>query len=139
MNRKIYIVFIFCSLFIACFNHTPPEVLVMSNNTELKNVNTYWMYQGKQFNGYIIEKDKGKIVSKLPVINGKENGIALGWYASGKKSFSVTMKTVTGKIYTWVGMRMTPYLLYTILKMIDSKESKLLITKTVSCGNSYII
>ncbi|MBA4197551.1 MAG: hypothetical protein C0459_08345 [Chitinophaga sp.] len=87
MNRKIIIVLTLSCLLISCFNNTPPDVLVMSNDATLKNVNTYWMYNDKKFNGYIIEKDKDKIVSKLPVINGKENGIALGWYASGKKKF----------------------------------------------------
>ena len=65
----------------------PPDVFVLNTNTDLKNENGCWMFQEKKFSGYILEQDSCTVLAKLPVINGKENGIAYGWFKNGKKKY----------------------------------------------------
>jgi antitoxin component YwqK of YwqJK toxin-antitoxin module len=66
---------------------TPPDVFIESTDTALHNLNASWYTKGARFNGYIIEKAGNKMVSKLPILDGKENGWAYGWYNSGKPKF----------------------------------------------------
>ena len=64
----------------------PPELRVVNYDTALHNTNDSWIYKGKSFSGYMIEIEKdGHTVYELPIINGKENGMARGWYSSGEK------------------------------------------------------
>jgi antitoxin component YwqK of YwqJK toxin-antitoxin module len=76
-------------LLLACNNtkHTPPNVLITSTDTVLHNVNACWYVKAEKFNGYIVEQDSGVLVSKLPIINGKENGRAFGWFKNGNSKF----------------------------------------------------
>lgn len=60
---------------------------VISTNADLKNKNGIWLWKGIKYNGYIIEKFQEKIIAKLPIIGGQENGIALGWYKNGQKRY----------------------------------------------------
>jgi antitoxin component YwqK of YwqJK toxin-antitoxin module len=63
----------------------PPDLMVMFKDPNLHNANGTWMYKGSKFNGYIIEKSNSTLTAKLPVIDGKTNGIAYGWYKNGSK------------------------------------------------------
>jgi antitoxin component YwqK of YwqJK toxin-antitoxin module len=64
----------------------PPNIKVVQFDSLLKNTNEQWLYKGKPFSGYMtqIEKD-GKVVYQLPIIEGKENGLAKGIYNTGEK------------------------------------------------------
>ena len=64
----------------------PPNYNVLNIDTALKHNDNGYFYQGKPFSGYIIEQEKdGRVVYKLPIINGLENGLALAWYNTGEK------------------------------------------------------
>ena len=63
----------------------PNNTYILFKDANLKNSNGIWLWKGENFNGYIIEKFDTIITAKLPVIDGKQNGIAYGWYKNGKK------------------------------------------------------
>jgi len=64
----------------------PPNICVVNFDTALHITENGYQYQGRLFSGYMIQQEKdGRIVYKLPIINGRENGLALGWYNSGEK------------------------------------------------------
>lgn len=65
----------------------PPNVFVTEKDSALKNINGTWYYQKQLFNGYILEKEEDKILAKMPILEGKENGKAIGWYKNGSKKF----------------------------------------------------
>ena len=45
-----------------------------------------WLYKGKPFTGYRVESDRnGKILYQLPIIKGKAEGEAQGWFDTGEK------------------------------------------------------
>lgn len=66
---------------------TPPDTLIDSKDAFLRNDNGTWKYKGSNYSGYIVEKKRERIVGKVPVINGKENGTATAWYENGSKKF----------------------------------------------------
>jgi hypothetical protein len=70
--------------------HLPqaPAVFVNRLDSALHNNNGTWAYEGKVFSGYVLEKESAKLLSKTPIVQGKENGWAYAWYPSGKKSYS---------------------------------------------------
>lgn len=86
---------IFISLaFTACNNKIEhpialisPYVEVVNTDTSLHNANGTWMKDGAKFSGFIVVKEKDILVGKLPIINGKENGVAYEWYKNGKRKF----------------------------------------------------
>ena len=45
------------------------------------------MWKQKRLNGYIIEKVCSTITAQLPVIEGKENGTAVGWFTNGHQKY----------------------------------------------------
>jgi antitoxin component YwqK of YwqJK toxin-antitoxin module len=64
----------------------PPQLLVANFDTLLRQTNKGWLYKRQPFNGYMVEKDRdGKILYKLPIIDGLEQGLALGWFNTGEK------------------------------------------------------
>jgi len=64
----------------------PPDILIRNFDPQLRKVEGLWLYQGKPFSGFMVEEEKNhKVVYKLPILDGKENGMALGWYNSGEK------------------------------------------------------
>jgi antitoxin component YwqK of YwqJK toxin-antitoxin module len=64
----------------------PPNVLVKNFDSFLKKENGSWVYQGKIFSGFMIQVEKdNRLVYHLPIIDGKENGLAKGWYNTGEK------------------------------------------------------
>jgi antitoxin component YwqK of YwqJK toxin-antitoxin module len=63
-----------------------PETRVLQYDSLLKKTDNGWLYKGKVFSGYMIQAEKdGRIVYELPIIDGKENGLAKGIYNTGEK------------------------------------------------------
>ena len=70
----------------------PPELFMSATDTALRNNNGTWFYKKQKANGYILEKRGNTLVAKLPIIDGKENGTAYGWYESGEKRYERNFK-----------------------------------------------
>ncbi|MBO0952356.1 hypothetical protein J2I46_27485 [Fibrella sp. HMF5405] len=65
---------------------TPPNVEVVNYDTLLRKTDDGWLYEGQLFSGYMVEKERdGRIVYRLPILDGRENGVATGWYNTGEK------------------------------------------------------
>jgi antitoxin component YwqK of YwqJK toxin-antitoxin module len=65
---------------------TPPSFFIENTDPFLHKTDQGWVYKKKLFSGYMVEKEKdGRIVYQLPIIDGKENGVAKGWYNTGEK------------------------------------------------------
>jgi antitoxin component YwqK of YwqJK toxin-antitoxin module len=64
-----------------------PEIAVISSDHDLRQSNGVWQYHGVNFSGYIVEKNGLSVISKIPVLHGREHGTALGWYKNGKKKY----------------------------------------------------
>lgn len=82
----LFILFVSCSV-ISEKKVLPPELYITADDTMLHNNNGTWIWKKEKLNGYIIEKARGVLQGKVPIINGKENGIAYAWYTNGKKKF----------------------------------------------------
>lgn len=65
----------------------PPNVEVLANDSNLHNNNGTWHWKNTKFSGYIVEKSGDTLLAKLPIIDGKENGVAYGWYKNGQKRY----------------------------------------------------
>lgn len=65
----------------------PPETYINSTDTALHNVNGTWFLGQAAFSGFITEHQDGALIAKLPVVNGRENGTAYGWYVSGHPKY----------------------------------------------------
>ena len=64
----------------------PPNVMVLNYDPNLKKTDKGWQYRGKLFSGYMVEKEtNGRIVYTLPIMQGKEEGLATGIYNTGEK------------------------------------------------------
>jgi len=63
-----------------------PELYVQNYDTALKKTIKGWLYRGSLFNGYLIESGTDRrILYKLPILDGREEGQASGWYNTGEK------------------------------------------------------
>lgn len=60
---------------------------VLATDPNLHNNNGTWLWKGVKFTGLLIEKKDSLILEELPIVDGKENGTAKGWYKNGKKRF----------------------------------------------------
>ncbi len=88
MKNIFFILFLAaCSSSVDKSVQLPPNIFVVNTDVHLKNVNGCWWWKQKKFNGYVLEKNNTIVLAKLPVINGKENGVAYGWYMNGKKRY----------------------------------------------------
>lgn len=66
--------------------NTPPQVEVKNTDTLLSKTDEGWTYKNAPFNGYMVQvENDGRVVYKLPIIEGKEQGLAVGCYNSGEK------------------------------------------------------
>ncbi len=70
----------------------PLDTFIEATDTALHNNNGTWIHQHNKYNGYIIEKDGRAIITKIPVIAGKENGVARGWFKNGTKRYERSYK-----------------------------------------------
>ncbi|GAB3034223.1 toxin-antitoxin system YwqK family antitoxin [Spirosoma pulveris] len=67
-------------------SRNPPPVEVVNYDPLLQKTDSGWYYKGALFSGYMVEKEKdGLIVYRLPIVDGRENGLAKGWYNTGEK------------------------------------------------------
>lgn len=69
----------------------PPDVFFTSD-TALRNINGTWLYKNRKANGYILETKAYALIAKLPIVNGKENGVAYGWFETGEKKYERSFK-----------------------------------------------
>ncbi len=68
-------------------NHgLPPDIKVVNYDSFLRKKDDGWFYKDKLFSGYMVEVEKdGRVLYQLPIIDGKENGLAKSIYNSGEK------------------------------------------------------
>lgn len=65
---------------------SPPNIFVKNSDSFLLKTDHGWTYHNQSFNGYVIELElNNRIVYKLPIIRGLEQGLAVGYYNSGEK------------------------------------------------------
>lgn len=89
---KCWLAVLICCSFFACKNSSKktyvvsPKTSVLNYDSALKKIDSHWFYKGILFTGFVTEVERnGSIVYKLPVVNGLENGVAVGFYNSGEK------------------------------------------------------
>jgi len=70
----------------------PPVCFIERTDSALKNINGIWFYRNQNATGYILEKKKVAVISKVPVIDGRENGVAYGWFESGEIRYERSYK-----------------------------------------------
>lgn len=64
----------------------PSDICILNYDSALLFTDNGYTYHRKLFSGYMIQQEKdGRIVYKLPIMNGRENGLALAWYNTGEK------------------------------------------------------
>ena len=83
---------------------TPPNLLVPRNSPDLHRMGIEWRYKGMLFTGYIIQRQNdSSIISSVPVINGRENGIATIFYKNGIKRIeeSIVNEQLDGRYNEW--------------------------------------
>ena len=67
-------------------HQTLSDIQVVNYDTLLKKTDDGWLYNGQPFSGFMVEKElDDRIVYRLPINDGKENGMAKGWYNTGEK------------------------------------------------------
>lgn len=79
-------------MMVSCKNHheksnltVPPNVRILNTDTLLRKRDKGWTYHELPFSGYMIQMENGREVYALPIIHGKENGMAKGVYNTGEK------------------------------------------------------
>lgn len=89
-------------IFISCKNvhdarhmELPPNKRILNTDSLLRKTDEGWMYKDKPFSGYMIQRENGKEVYALPIVHGKENGMATGIYNTGEKLVECTF--INGK------------------------------------------
>ncbi|MFC6225899.1 toxin-antitoxin system YwqK family antitoxin [Hymenobacter artigasi] len=65
---------------------TPARVIAVTD-TALHNRNGTWFYKNRKATAVIVEQKGPVVTARLPVIDGKENGLATGWYPTSEKRF----------------------------------------------------
>ncbi len=64
----------------------PPAIDIRNYDPALAKTDAGWLYHHEPFSGYMIETETdGRVVYRLPILNGHESGLAKGWYNSGEK------------------------------------------------------
>jgi antitoxin component YwqK of YwqJK toxin-antitoxin module len=72
-------------LWSGCESSSDPLV-VQNFDPLLARKNGIWVYHGAVFNGTMVEKDRtGKLLYQVKIVDGKEEGLALGMYNTGEK------------------------------------------------------
>jgi antitoxin component YwqK of YwqJK toxin-antitoxin module len=71
----------------ACNNIQQPLAAEVKNTDPLLlKTDNGWRYKNQPFTGYMIEvENNGRKVYRLPIINGREQGVAVGYFQSGEK------------------------------------------------------
>lgn len=84
--KKRALIYLFLFLFFGSCQENKKRISVLNFDPNLKKTNKGWIYKNKAFTGLMIEEEKDhRIVYRLPIADGKEEGLAKGWYNSGEK------------------------------------------------------
>ncbi len=84
--KKSQLIYIILFLFLGSCQENKKRISVLNFDPNLKKTDKGWIYKNKAFTGFMIEEEKDhRIVYSLPITNGKEDGLAKGWYNSGEK------------------------------------------------------
>jgi antitoxin component YwqK of YwqJK toxin-antitoxin module len=68
-------------------NNTAKNKFVINSDPFLKRVNGVWFYKNEKLNATIIEIKNDDTIANIPVLDGKENGLAKGWFDGGEKRY----------------------------------------------------
>jgi len=82
LNFKPLKSLLFAFLILGC-HERKAESSVLNVDTNLKKTDRGWHYKGQPFSGYMLEKEENRVVYQLPISEGLEHGLAIGWYNSG--------------------------------------------------------
>jgi antitoxin component YwqK of YwqJK toxin-antitoxin module len=63
----------------------PPNLRILNTDTLLRKTDLGWTYKEEPFSGYMIQMENEREVYALPIIHGKEQGLAKGVYHTGEK------------------------------------------------------
>ena len=88
MTANAYFLVIITNLcLVSCIRiNVPPHILVKNTDPSLIKTDAGWIFNNRPFSGFMIQvENNGRIVYKLPIIEGKEEGVAIGFYYSGEK------------------------------------------------------
>ncbi len=79
------IIFLIAFILIIACRENSKKICVLNFDPNLKKTESGWVFEGKSFTGFMIQEEKDhRIVYQLPIENGKEQGIAKGWYNTGE-------------------------------------------------------
>jgi antitoxin component YwqK of YwqJK toxin-antitoxin module len=98
---------------------------VLNLDPNLKKTDNGWFYKGQPFSGNMLEKEKdGRLVYQLPIIDGKENGIAKGWYNTGEKLLKRIFENgkIAGDFKQWWPNGRLRYLFHYKNNQFDGKQ-----------------
>ena len=104
---------------------TPQNMLVNNFDLNLKHSPDGWFYKQKQFNGYMVERDRdGTILYKLPIVNGKEDGKAFGWFNTGEKMMARNFENglKKGTYEQWWPNGHYRYLFHYVADVLDGRQ-----------------
>lgn len=83
LNKLLLLIFL---LFSAACKETDKKISVLNFDPQLKKMEQTWYYKKQIFTGYIVEKEKdGRLLYQVPIVKGKEEGLAKGWYNTGER------------------------------------------------------
>jgi len=83
--KKTLLYFILC-FFCGTCQQKKYRISVLNFDPNLKKTDTGWIYKNKVFTGFVIEEEKDhRIVYRLPIAGGQEEGLASAWYNTGEK------------------------------------------------------
>ncbi len=88
MKVNSFVILYLSAILVAACNskNEPPQFLVKNIDPLLLKSDSGWSYKNRPFNGYMIQVEyDGRIVYRLPIIKGKEQGLAIGFYNTGEK------------------------------------------------------
>lgn len=86
--QRFVLLFSFALMLVACnpMKEVPPQLFITNTDTNLQKTDNGWFYKGQAFNGYMVERGRdGKILYRLPIVDGREEGAAPAIYETGEK------------------------------------------------------
>lgn len=83
IKSTIYYVILF--LFFGSCQENKKRISISNFDSNLRKTDKGWIYKNKAFTGFMIEEENHRVVYCLPIADGKEEGLAKGWYNSGEK------------------------------------------------------
>ena len=83
--KKRPLIYLFLFLFFGSCQENKKRINILNFDPNLKKTDKGWIYKNKAFTGFMIEEENDRVVCRLPIADGKEEGLAKGWYNSGEK------------------------------------------------------